>query len=407
MLTERSMIKMKRRFEVLSPPQPAVHFDLFATVVLKCKPRTFLRLLPLSRRLTDRSRSPYLWLNYLSGTSVTRTDSPHERYHRLLIELAKMEQYGQLVALAALSPERHFVIEDRTFDRIYEATTCAEGKTILQQLITGALRKFLCEQFCTSQPIDDQSIDLAYELKRAGTENNHEQFVRVYQQLIAVHGYSPVRWIIEHSIARTTSIDFFLRTIAFVINDAAYQSYRFQRTVDDDIDLMVVNELLSHGKFELVTELLSQYTGIIDREQIMWANIIESPRNDSLELYSSFTRQNRDDIYYVMLRDEPYYVWVNQVGAIGAGELLERYIEDYKNNRIFPFRWQNYDPLEIILASFRALPAERFIELVVPLLTAPCSPQRREEVEVDLYHAVNDMIGCPLLHSVFSKLLTK
>ena len=104
---------------------------------------------------------------------------------------------------------------------------------------------------------------------------------------------------------------------------------------------------------------------------VNWAYIIHSNRPDALELYHSVNPT-------APLDPSMYYNCIISAGHVGNGELLERLARDWRAGKfgdvsnLFKAIF-----LSILLGSYRALPPERYLQLLQPSMEELVTAEHR------------------------------
>lgn len=355
-----------------------VPMELLLTVLYECCPRILLRVVPLQTRWMALSRKPHFWNNYLNSVDVTIDNSPQERYHTLLVELARCDQFGHLVGLMKVPG---VVYELRSLAAgVRAAVRAGHGQKFIRQVhqncldigrmyhegglweeyqnvIEGRLRYHRSRG--TVPTADDMEIyeclisDLLHvlEMELAAERNEWEAYHHGYMRVTLRSLSRPFQAIVR-SISRTTDLEFYRKAVKLVTDHPDYTS-RIEPFVPITIHDLIIRAILCRGQFEFASLVFDTEFPKQHRDHLRWHTILASDRPDALELYRSTLSESAR----VELAG-----WLSACNsAIGNGVLLERYVQEHRI--LHPV-----DVLEVVLLSYRTLPPERYMVLIEPLL---------------------------------------
>lgn len=325
--------------------------DLLLTTVYQCCPRTLLRVIPYYTRWMALSRKTHSWQNYLTSVGTIVYDSPQERYHTLLVELAGRNQVGHLAGLVQLPK---LVLELRSLEEgCRVATRAGHGVSFIEFLQKyESYAHWLCEYCGIGQWFDEQYrsthtdiVDyikyklpvLVYDMEVDAERNDWPNFERSLGMVILLYDLEHVYQCIIRCMARTTSPQFYEQAVKYL------ESYSDDSMIYRDSGTEITTEMLRMGKFELVTELIGGgYYTVPDTpaaKDAYWSNILRSSRPDALELLVGVLPMTggRSDL---RLRHHQ---------AFGCGTLLEEYVRQCRESSIWEFII-----VDSILLSYRA-----------------------------------------------------
>ena len=319
--------------------------DLFEELLIRLPIITLLRIVPYNRELLKRASRPSYWNRYF-----TRRDEPQEYFHRSLIELAR-NGYGTIFSQLWKENKIKLIKEGRTLVAGYEVAALA-GRESSAEEIFMLKEEWMTEQFDSFNPnVDDftekfEWIERAMRVRREATTNNLPTFLLMLGKISL--------FCINNSLT-TDYVMSYLSDILFA-SFADSNDYEFVTGVlhwldGSEISNLIVNTtsinytLLGRGRYELLNQLISG--GYLIENTIDWSIMINSDRHDLLELLESAGQLNE--------------LKHGVIGEFRDPNLLNWYVRYHPKD------------LETILNSYRALPADQFLALV--LRTLKCVPK--------------------------------